>query len=102
MAGERPPPVPRVLLPAPPAPSLQTLPLLEQGGHVQQRVLNVLPEPVGVLEGGMGPVQGDLAGGGALQGGWGLRERGLGGRSGLGVWTRVLERRELRVPTPGS
>lgn len=77
VAAEGPTPVPRVLRPQPPAPSLQALPLLEQGGHVQQRILNVLPQPVGVLEGERGHVQG--------------MNPGLGGRSGLGVWTRVLE-----------
>lgn len=83
VAGERPTPVPRVLLPQPPAPSLEALPLLEQGGHVQQRVLDVLPQPVGVLEGGTGGVQGE-PGAGPLQGGWGLRAGGLGTESWAG------------------
>lgn len=60
MAGQRSTPVPRVLPPESPVPSLQTLPLLEQGGHVQQGILNVLPQPVGILEGEAGHVQGQL------------------------------------------
>lgn len=51
VAGKRSTPLPRDLLPQPPVPPLETLPLLEQGSHVQQRILDVLPQPVGVLEG---------------------------------------------------
>lgn len=60
MARQRSTPAPRVLLPEPSASSLQTLPLLQQGGHVQQGVLDVLPQPVGVLGGDTGHVHGRL------------------------------------------
>lgn len=35
----------------------KTLPVPEKGGHVQQCILDVLPQPVGVLEGEMCHVQ---------------------------------------------
>lgn len=67
---------PRVLLPAPSAPSLKPLPLLEQAGHVPQRVLNVLPQAVGILEEETGGVQG--------KGGQGLSQSGICRRKGWG------------------
>lgn len=36
---------------------------LEQGGHIQQCVLNVLPQPVGILEGERCQSQGKLGDG---------------------------------------
>jgi hypothetical protein len=49
--GEKSTSVPQVLPPSPSESTLETLPCLEQGGHIQQGVLNMLPQPVGILEG---------------------------------------------------